>query len=500
MRVARSLADPLLAAILLLGAFFCFWNLDGRGLWQDEAVTAVLARRTLALGVPLADDGVNPVSTELGRDRAADGVWNWSPWLPFYLCAAGLRAVGGEAGARLPFALAGWLCLPAAYLLGLRVGGSRRSARFSALALALSAPFLLHARQARGYSLAALCCAVLALSVEGVLEDDRRDFFLFVFFSAVMFYTNDLVALVYVFSSFLSVMTIRRPSRSAQLRLTAAVAVVAAACLPGIFYFRVFEHGAGLSVLSAPARAVRSLSYLFAFVLPWPAALAAKFLGVRARRLLWSCLIYAAVLGLSPWLFSRYLIALAPLGAALTGAALDALAARSRLLAASCLAALATTLPSAGLIRWAESGPLHSPFFALTTEVLKGYPSCGRAAGEFLAARAAPGAIVLTNYDDAVLQFYAPAQRTRGGEQGPPWPADPDWMVLHPYEISRDSGRDFDVLNFARARLARGGYAVQPFVCRDPVLAGAPEPETHLFAAPSVGSSTVILRRVPGSR
>ena len=495
MRGARALADPVLAAILLLGAFFCFWNLDGRGLWQDEAVTAVLAQRTRALGVPLADDGVNPVSTELGRDRAADGVWNWSPWLPFYLCAAGLRALGAEAGARLPFALAAWLCLPAVYLLGLRVGGSRRAARYSALALVLSAPFLLHARQARGYSFAALCCAVLALCVEGVLEGDRRDVVLFVAFSVILFYTNDLVALVYVFSLFLSALTIGRLSRSAQLRLTASVAVAAAVCLPGIFYFRVFEHGAGLSVLSAPLRSARSLSYLFALVLPWPAALAARSLGVRSRRLLWSCLICAAVLGLSPWLFSRYLIALAPLGAALTGAALDALAARSRLLAAACLAALATTLPSAGFIRWAEPGSLHSPFLALTAEVLNGYPSCGRAAGEYLAARATPGQIVLTNYDDAVLQFYAPALRTRGGAQGPPWPADPDWMVLHPYELSRGSGRDFDVLNFARARLARGGYAVQPFVCRDPVLAGAPEPETHRFTAPTAGSSTVILRR-----
>ena len=46
---------------LLLGAalFLCFYRLDARLLWGDEAETATLARNVLHFGVPKTSDGLN---------------------------------------------------------------------------------------------------------------------------------------------------------------------------------------------------------------------------------------------------------------------------------------------------------------------------------------------------------------------------------------------------------------------------------------------------------
>jgi hypothetical protein len=521
-RALRALAaDPFAAAVLLLGAALCLGNLGGRGLWQDEAETAVLARRVLARGVPLADDGVNPVSAELGRDRGADGVWNWSPWLPLYVEAASFRLFGeSETAARLPFALAGWLCLPAVFLLSRRWLDSLWAARFSSLALALSTPFLLSARQARGYALAALAVCALLLALDGLLAGRRRAACGFVASALVQFYPNYLVALAFA-AALAAAAGLLRPGRAGGRRLALAAAAAALGAAPGLVYFRVLARPAALD----PARFASQLGtgsvMLFAHVLPWPFAAAALWAAARAfpapaarrvRFLLAAVAVYVVVLAAAPWLFFRYLIALAPVAAALIGASLDLLRRRSRLAAAAAVVLLATDafarfpLGALGLrgARWADPGPARSPWAGLVGEIARGYPSCDKAAAAYIKERAAADDVVLTNYGDTVLQFYA-AQRVRGGDQGPPWPETPEWAAMHPYEISRDAGRDWAVLQFFRARVAPGGrgYVVEPFACADPVLADAPDPDTHLFAPPRGGRSLVILRRAsvigPGS-
>jgi 4-amino-4-deoxy-L-arabinose transferase-like glycosyltransferase len=521
-RTLRALGDPVLAALLLLGAFLLFGNLGGRGLWQDEAETAMLARRALVHGVPLADDGVNAVSSELGRDRGADGVWNWSPWLPIYVEAASFRLLGeGDAAARLPFALAGFLCLPAVYLLSRRWFESAAAARLSTLALALSTAFVLHARQARWYALAALGAAALALALDAVLARRRGAVAAFSAAGLALFYANDFVAIGLV-AALWAAAPLLRPARDGWRRLALATALVAAGALPGALYFRVLDKPGAFDAARVLSQGASALVLLCAHLLPWPAlALLARAAARRLRPeierrrvsfLLAWCLAYAAYLALAPWLFFRYLIVLAPAAAVLVGQALDVLRRRSRAAALLGALLLATDLfarapwsvfgvRSAG---WTYVGPTHAPWVRLAEEIVRGYPSCDRAAAAYLKERAAPSDVVLTNYGDGALQFYS-GLRVRGGEQGPPWPEAPDWVVVHPYEISRDPGRDWTVLQFIRARVAPGGagYEVQPFVCRDPVLADAPEPDTHRFSPPSGGSSLVILRRFastgPGS-
>lgn len=514
-RELRALAQPLSAAALLLGAFFCFGHLGGRGLWQDEAETAVLARRTLLFGVPRADDGVNAVSAELGRDRDARGVWNWSPWLPIYLDAAAFRIFGeSEAAARLPFALAGWLCLPAVFLLSRRWFSSLWGARLSLFALTLSTPFLLAARQARGYALAALALLILLLALDGLLRGRRRAALFFTAAALALFYTNYLVALG-LFAALALSAPLLNPDRAGVRRLAQAAAVVLLGAAPGLVYFHVFGRAASWNTTRFFSQLGSGVVQLTAFVLPWPFSVGLLAVGVRGnapssrrvRFLLTAIGLYLLILATAPWFFFRYLVVLAPVAAMLIGTTLDRLHARSRVAAAVALTLLATDFYARvplGLLglndaRWADAGPAHSPEVGLAREMLRGYdPSCDKAAAAYIKERARPDDVVMTNYGDTVLQFYTPL-RVRGGEQGPPWPASPDWALLHPYELSRDPGRDWSALQFLRRRVtpAESGYSLQPFVCRDPVLADAPDPETHLFAPPRGGSSLLIFRRVP---
>jgi len=512
-RELRALAEPFAAAVLLLGALLLFGNLGGRGLWQDEAETAVLARRVLVHGVPLADDGVDAVSAELGRDRGADGVWNWSPWLPIYMAAASFRIFGeSETAARLPFALAGWLCLPVVFLLARRWFDSLWAARFSALALALSTPFLLNVRQARGYALAALAVAVLLLCLDGLRAGRRRAAAVFVAAALTLFYANYLLAFALAVA-LASAAPLLRPSRAEAKRLALAAAACAAGALPGFLYFHVFARSGGLDFQRFCAQLGNGAAMLVAHVLPWPFALGllwayARFLPAgtarRVRFLLALVAAYVAALALAPWLFFRYLIALAPVAAMLVGFGLDLLRRRSRAAAVAAAVLLGTdafALIPLGLFgargaRWTDPGPFHSPWLGLVRQLGDDSPSCDKAAAAYVKERARLGDVVLTNYGDTVLQFYT-GLRVRGGDQGPPWPQSPEWAVMHPYEISRDPGRDWEVLQFFRARVAPGGsgYTLEPFRCVDPVLADAPDPDTHLFARPATGPSLLIFRR-----
>jgi hypothetical protein len=512
-RELRALADPWFVAALIVSALLIFGNLGGRGLWQDEAETAMLGRRVLQHGVPLADDGQNAVSAEQGRDRDANGVWSWSPWLPLYVEAASLRLFGeNETAARLPFALAGWLCLPAVFLLSRRWFDSTWAARFSATALALSTPFLLNVRQARGYALAAFAFSVCLLELDGAIAGRRRARFVFVAAALILFYTNYLVA-VAAFAAGAVAVSLLRPGRAGGRRLAAAGGVVLLGALPGVLHFRAFAGTGSIGTSDFFARLGHAATMLIAHLFPWPFALGLIWATLaslpasasrRVRFLLAYAAAYVVVLSLAPWLFFRYLIVLTPLCAVLIGSALDFLRRRSRIATAIGIALLTTDAFSQiplGLIglrgaHWADPGPFHSPLAGLFEEIVHGYPSCDRAAALYIKERAAPNDVVLTNYGDAVLQFQT-GLRVRGGEQGPPWPVAPDWAAMHPYEISREPGRDWSALQFFRERVAPGGagYAPEPFRCVDPVLADAPDPETHRFMRPAAGSSLIILRR-----
>src|SRR5437867_1953071 len=168
-RMRGASSDPLLWAIGLVAAVLLFGSLAERSLWQDEAETALLAKNILSFGKPVAFDGRNVVSQEAGKEFGPDRLWRWSPWLQYGIAALSIGLLGPTTlAARLPFAILGLLCVPLVYLVARRLFASVAIARLSALFLALSVPFILHARQARWYALIDVSLLGLLLSVAGM--------------------------------------------------------------------------------------------------------------------------------------------------------------------------------------------------------------------------------------------------------------------------------------------------------------------------------------------
>lgn len=157
-------------AIALLGAAVLIVMLNGLGtdyLWSDEGDTAVLAANVLKFGVPKAWDGTTFTDSDRGARVNNQLVMVSHPWLQYYVTAASLGLVGENAfGARLPFALAGWLTVIVVYWLVYRETNDRAAAFGSAALLATSVQFLLYARQSRYYTLSALLsCLLIAVFV-----------------------------------------------------------------------------------------------------------------------------------------------------------------------------------------------------------------------------------------------------------------------------------------------------------------------------------------------
>lgn len=149
--------------LLLLGAALIFPNLGNDALWNDEGDTAFFALTIKQHGLPLAWDGRNFNYQDL---NAMNGnlVMLTLSWFPLYAAAASTVLFGETAWAvRFPFALAGWLTLPALYLLVWRLTRDKRAAISAAVLLLLSVQFLLFIRAARYYSFTMLlvCLALL---------------------------------------------------------------------------------------------------------------------------------------------------------------------------------------------------------------------------------------------------------------------------------------------------------------------------------------------------
>ncbi len=141
--------------VIVLIAVLCsplFYGLGATYLWQDEAQTALLGRSVLKHGVPMVGSGADSLSCCGGRDAGVGGLYLQIAWLQAYVAALSL-AVFGESSwsARLPFALAGWLCVPLVGWTLHRAGSTLGTARLGSALTAVSVFFIIAARQARYY-------------------------------------------------------------------------------------------------------------------------------------------------------------------------------------------------------------------------------------------------------------------------------------------------------------------------------------------------------------
>jgi len=161
--------------VCLLTAPFFLAGLGSTYLWTDEAQTAQLGVAVLNSGVPLTGTGADSLSAHCGEDAGWRGLHLQIPWLQAYLAAFSIGLLGKSSiAARLPFALLGWACVPmSSWLLGL-AGARTRERILAALLTGTSVYFLLHARQARYYALAAFFTLAIAGAYWLYLERSRR--------------------------------------------------------------------------------------------------------------------------------------------------------------------------------------------------------------------------------------------------------------------------------------------------------------------------------------
>jgi len=474
--------DPILWALTALVAILLLWNLGGRCLWQDEAETALLGRNILQYGKPVVSDGVNIVSQEAGHEFGADHVWRWSPWVQFYLAAAGLKAAGDSTfGARLPFALLAMLVVPLTYLLARRVYESILVARFAALALATSVWFLLHGRQARWHAPAyVLACLILL----GVFECRRSIGWTIALAlsGAALFYTNYFVAIC-----FLVAIAIASPLIGIHRKLIIGLAGAALLSLPGVIYFDIFgkpTHSQASAWSQFWIYAVQFVTFLG----PLPLVVITAWNDRRSATRFFFALVAAmcVMLAFAPWTMFRYLTILFPVAALLTGVALAWLMRKNAIAAWIAVALLVLTsvlhrFPLGYMELDAAKQFEHplSPLAAFVGEIVQPpkEPECVIA--DYLRAHAAPGETVLTTYGDLVLQFYT-RMHVAGGMQGQPLPLTPDWIIGRSFILSTDPGKDFTVRRFVNTQIDVARYtmvAMPP----DPCVPGNPDPKFHAF-------------------
>ena len=124
------------AAVLASFAYLVFVNLGYAPFWDDESVSAFLARNVVELGAPLADDGRNVFSYRGGGDIDDDLTFRY-PKFTIYAQAAAFYLFGaGEWQARLISALFAFLAI-LLFADSLPIEFPRRPG-FAALALAFA--------------------------------------------------------------------------------------------------------------------------------------------------------------------------------------------------------------------------------------------------------------------------------------------------------------------------------------------------------------------------
>jgi hypothetical protein len=422
--------------------------------------------------------------------------------------------------ARLPFVLLGFLTIPCTYLLARRAFGSLAAARWSALFLATSVPFLLHARQARWYAPAYLLVACLLLAFLGLAQGRRFSLAAFVVSAVLLFYTNLFIAI-----GLLAAVLVSAPlllaRRAFFVDLFKAYALVALLTLPGIWLFDVFDKGGGgLDIEDILFFARRYVGLLFTFLLPLPLVVLV-FLPLPARgswcpaggvrkALFFSVMIllYVCYLCLAPWMMPRYLFVVLPLTAVLIGFAMARVWAMNRwvaaILAMIVIGTNALHLVPLGLIGYPGTtacdtlplaGQVTSPLAAYCCEITQPIHAPEAAVVDYLWKHGRKDDVVIATYGDLVFQFYL-KRKVAGGLQGRPLPKDPDWVVVRGFTVVRDPAarKDGWVKESLKKDLNMDKYE-EIDLGEDYFLENNPDPFYHYFRHPDPVENPVRLLR-----
>lgn len=499
-----------------------FWRLGAVYLWQDEANTAVLAKRMLHYGKPLAYDGVNLLTSDhfavedaatldartidakaavdyvIRRgDLRADGAWIYQPWGQFVVAAAGIEALGATTlGARWPFALAALATVLLLYRLARTVTASPHTALLAAALLVANAGWILHGRQARYYALSSLFLVLTLAAYERWQRGMRRGATLFVV-AAWSYFQVDYGTFWPVLAVLFAAALATGRERMRQTLVTGAV--LAGTIAPFVFFYELWGRRAA-QLDSWPARLAGNVLNINRHVLPMVLAAAAlallvarwKRTGEDERRFVAVAIGILAALALwvptvAPAPFLRYAVVAAPVGAFVAAWVLATAFSRSRPLAWAAAALVAVT-PWAAL---SFDAAVRPELRAMAAEVFVPRKDPNAMVIEWLRANAKHTDEILINYEDIPLMYYLPnpvrggiaAFRVEDDARGPP-----AFLVLR---------RSVSFVHWPVFEREVGRYKWQR------VLIGAPDvpwgniPDPLLAADPSRADELIVARRLP---
>jgi mannosyltransferase len=222
--VRKSWAPLALGIVMVLGGALRFSGLGAQSLWSDELASWYFSRA----------DGVFQVVSNVREDIHPPGY--------FVILHFAQGAFGdSEWALRLPSAIAGWLCIPAIFLLGRRIY-SEREGLIAALLVAVSWAGIYFSQETRSYSILILLSIVTTYLWWGMmrgLREERRlpaaETILYVlaailcayvhYFGALLIFLQGAALVVLAFRAFLKIALVYVP-----------VSLAYALWLPGMAY------------------------------------------------------------------------------------------------------------------------------------------------------------------------------------------------------------------------------------------------------------------------
>lgn len=508
--------------ILLLAALLLFANLDGNLLWDDEAETALLGKNIIKYGLPLAYDGKNLVSSELGREFGDDFVFRWSSWGDKYAAALSMHLFGETTiGARLLFVIAAFASVIVLYLTASRLFSSRWEARLAVLFYSTAMPFILHARQCRYYALSLLMTS-LALFFLLRPAMKTRHWAGFVAASFLLFHSNYMIGIAFLAAVLSTVLVIRLIRPFPVKEYLAGIGAAFAVSLPGMLLYRTV----GISDRPFTESFPGNIAYYFLEInqYMYPVLLAAAVAAVlvfkrgakaanpsgplgdhRRLFLLGSAFVafYLFILSFAPFSFMRYLLPLFPVFALLLAVSVKLVTGKRALVAAALSALLILTnvlnvIPAMGFGEGKRAG-VRSFLYEYAYELTHEMRGPIRGIVEFLNNNADADDVVLITYGDLPLKFYTGLE-VHGGLTGEDLSKlDLDrvrWIIARKHVVTMEPGKDYSVHQFIENSFSPDDFTQITLDVPDTPFENREDPGQHLFRTPQGVPPVTIFKRV----
>lgn len=290
---SRTVSAVVMAAAFAIYGTFLFANLGDRALWDDEAQTAILARHVLKYALPYFPSVDNRPTDRIEMDDFnGSGVFIWNTWFPYYLNAASFSIFGeSEFAARFPFAVFSLLTFWLYVRLCAKLFPSQPFIRLTAIALLLfSAPFLLHMRQARYYSLITFGTLWMTWGYLLLANGRRRGIIHMAAAGILTFNSFHVIAFINLAGFWIYTLWKKR-SLILIKQLSFSTIVIVAAAIPFLIYMQPWAHPPDPAFDPfSTKRVVRSLwiylLWLNGFVLPFAVPVATASFAAGGRGLL----------------------------------------------------------------------------------------------------------------------------------------------------------------------------------------------------------------------